>query len=1405
MFVARLCYLLRILLLLVEVTLSEACIQHSRVTHSEVYNGICYTFGNVRENFNTYVNTDCAAVGGTPALITNNDIQTFLSETISGNAALNTSTFWIGLEYMDNEQRWAYTDQARTSLPGGYNEWAKGEEPENAAPPKTCVLLLPERGHRWGIRDCGKPKLGLCQIPVPSPSPSSSALAHTASTTLPQPVATFPPGCAPNPELAASAEYNGICYIFSARPTDYRTYLLTDCPKFGATPVLVTNNQIHQFLVSQLKQYPQFDGKHFWIGLIHHPDHDHWIYAEESLTPLPDDFNEWAPDQNVTHVSVPNNCATMSVAHNYSWVLENCRATTPHYICQIGPSTTIAPTTSRTSTVITSIGRTTPSRSVSTFPPGSTVRTTPSRSAPTFPPGCAPYPELAASAEYSGTCYILSARPTDYRTYLKTDCQQFNATPVLVTNNQIHQFLVSQLKQYPQFDGKHFWIGLIHHPDHNHWVYAEESLTPLPDDFNEWAPDQNVTHVSVPNNCATMSAAHNYSWVLENCRATTPHYICQIGPSTTIAPTTTRTSTVISASTTIAPTTTRTPTVISSTVRTTPSRPVPTFPPGCAPYPELAASAEYSGTCYIFSARPTDYRAYLKTDCQQFNATPVLVTNNQIHQFLVSQLIQYPQFDGKHFWIGLLHHPDHNHWVYAEESLTPLPDYFNEWAPDQNVTHVSVPNNCATMSAAHNYSWVLEDCRATTPHYICQIGPTTTTAHITTRVTTSTVAVTSSFINTTSRKIPPSPSSTPTPLATTTAVATSKIVTSSASPSPTPLMGTNVSSPTQTPPELSTSLPTTRPRSTTKIVTQSPSPSPTPLVTTTSKPSTPLPTTRPKSTTKAITPSPSPSPTPLVTTTSKPSTPLPTTRPKSTTKAITPSPSPSITPLVTTTSKSSTPLPTTRPKSTTKTVTPSPSPSPTPLVTTTSKPSTPLPTTRPKSTTKTITPSPSPSPTPLVTTTSKPSTPLPTTRPKSATNAITPSPSPSITQLATTTFKPSTPLATTRPKSTTKTVTPSPSPSPTPLVTTTSKPSTPLPTTKPKSTTKTVTQSPSPSPTPLVTTTFKPSTPLPTTRPKSTTKTVTPSPRPSPTPLVTTTSKPSTPLPTTRPTSTTKAITTSPSPSTAPLVTTSVMATVAATAFHICSEVCHRYASCEIAISPSGNCVCDPGYLGNGTSCRPDPGSKELHFEQLLPGRQFTNALRNRTSPEFRRLAFLLKKQISTYLENSTFRDDFVGITVLEFRNGSVLADFVVHINRTSNVNESHIKDAFTQGIRNNPGSNVLSFDPADLCYKSGGETSYCSSVKQVNPTEAVPATTDQMLSGAVIAGIALAALAVVLVIAAIFTVWTRQNRRKKKYDSRLEAKNPWWENSRPTVEARSLSRRSGTSMIVNDYGFKYY
>ena len=138
--------------------------------------------------------------------------------------------------------------------------------------------------------------------------------------------------------MAASAEYNGICYIFSARPTDYRSYLLTDCPQFGATPVLVTNNQIHQFLVSQLKQYPQFDGKHFWIGLIHHPDHNHWIYAEESLTPLPDDFNEWAPDQNVTHVSVPNNCATMSAAHNYSWVLENCRATTPHYICQTGES-----------------------------------------------------------------------------------------------------------------------------------------------------------------------------------------------------------------------------------------------------------------------------------------------------------------------------------------------------------------------------------------------------------------------------------------------------------------------------------------------------------------------------------------------------------------------------------------------------------------------------------------------------------------------------------------------------------------------------------------------------------------------------------------------------------------------------------------------------------------------------------------------------------------------------------------------------------------------------------------------------------------------------------------------------------------------------------------------------------
>ncbi|CAH1263274.1 Hypp2653 [Branchiostoma lanceolatum] len=557
----------------------------------------------------------CATVGGTPALITNNGIQTFLSDTISGNTELASSTFWVGLEYLSDEQRWAYTDQARTSLQDGYNEWASGEEPENAAPPKACVLLLPERGHRWGIRDCGKPKLGICQIP--------------ASTTPPQPVATFPPGCAGSPELAASADYNGICYIFSARPTDYRSYLKTDCQQFNATPVLVTNNQIHQFLVSQLELHPQFDDKHFWIGLIHHPEHQHWIYAEESLTPLPDDFGEWAADQNVTHVSVPYNCVTMSSHHNYSWVLENCRATTPHYICQIAPSTTIAPTTTRMSTLIS----------------------------------CAGSPVLAASADYNGTCYIFSARPTDYRSSVDYNCPNYYKNVIF---------------------------------DHSNFT------------DNSFAACSYLPSSSVDYNCPNYykNVIFDHSNFTDNSFAARSYLPSRMHKSNIV-----------------------------ETI----------YSPGCARAPELAASADYNGICYIFSARPTDYRSYLKTDCQQFNATPVLVTNNQIHQFLVSQLELYPQFDDKHFWIGLIHHPEHQHWIYAEESLTPLPDDFDEWAADQNVTHVSVPYNCVTMSSHHNYSWVLENCRATTPHYICQIGPMTTTAPITTRMTTSTTALTSSL------------------------------------------------------------------------------------------------------------------------------------------------------------------------------------------------------------------------------------------------------------------------------------------------------------------------------------------------------------------------------------------------------------------------------------------------------------------------------------------------------------------------------------------------------------------------------------------------------------------------------------------------------------------------------------
>ncbi|XP_066280452.1 uncharacterized protein [Branchiostoma lanceolatum] len=164
-----------------------------------------------------------------------------------------------------------------------------------------------------------------------------------------------------------------------------------------------------------------------------------------------------------------------------------------------------------------------------------------------------------------------------------------------------------------------------------------------------------------------------------------------------------------------------------------------------------------------------------------------------------------------------------------------------------------------------------------------------------------------------------------------------------------------------------------------------------------------------------------------------------------------------------------------------------------------------------------------------------------------------------------------------------------------------------------------------------------------------------------------------------------------------------------------------------------------------------------------------------------------------------------MGVTVLDFRNGSVIADIVLHVNKSSGINESHVRDAFTQGIQNNPGSNTLNMDPADLCYKPDGETAYCSSVvpTPVKPTEGIGATSDQMFSGAVVAAIALAALVVILIIAAIFAFCTRHDRGKD-YESKLEAKNPWWENSCSTVEARGLSRYSESSIIINDYGFKY-
>ncbi|XP_035689371.1 uncharacterized protein LOC118424746 [Branchiostoma floridae] len=96
----------------------------------------------------------------------------------------------------------------------------------------------------------------------------------------------------------------------------------------------------------------------------------------------------------------------------------------------------------------------------------------------------------------------------------------------------------------------------------------------------------------------------------------------------------------------------------------------------------------------------------------------------------------------------------------------------------------------------------------------------------------------------------------------------------------------------------------------------------------------------------------------------------------------------------------------------------------------------------------------------------------------------------------------------------------------------------------------------------------------------------------------------------------------------------------------------------------------------------------------------FTEDLKDRSSEAFRSLSFKVSRQIFVYLKTTSLGDSLLSVTILNFRQGSVVANYNANFKSNATVSDSGVSGALQQAISQDP-NNTFGIDVSSLCTKT--------------------------------------------------------------------------------------------------------